>query len=291
MSRPRVCILVTNVTTVAHSEGYDREGSRSFSAVFFALGLAGVPPGEGLAGPVLVRLLGDLGQSEAAARSALLRMRRVGLLTSTRTGRGARYGPSAAVRAGHARHRNQFTGSGPEWDGGFHALLVSVPESDRGFRDELRRAAARSGYRTLRPGLLIAPSDRTGEMDPVLSRVPSGASLVSARLQLSPPDTCRVAADLWRLDDLAARYRSLVVAAREAVRKAAEQPPAGPAAVRGLAAAALPSYEAIADDPGLPADLLPSAWPGSQLSRALGEALRSFGPPVSAYIDRLQPPR
>ncbi|MGH3302700.1 MAG: hypothetical protein ACRDOK_13650 [Streptosporangiaceae bacterium] len=44
-------------------------------------------PGEPVAGPVLLRLLADLGVSGPAARSLLLRMRREGWLTSQRVGR------------------------------------------------------------------------------------------------------------------------------------------------------------------------------------------------------------
>lgn len=264
------------------------DGGRSFSAVIFVLGLAQIPPNEGLAGAVLIRLLGDLGLSEAAARSAILRMRRRGLLSSTRTGRTVAYAPSRMVIAGQQRHRNQFVGTGPDWDGAFHALLVSVPEDDRSFRDELRRTATIAGYRTLRSGLLIAPSDRTEELGTTLARTPPAASVIAARLELSPEDARRVAAELWRLGELATRYRALATAARAASEEARGHRPIGAAAVRAFAAAALPIYEAIADDPGLPADLLPEAWPGPDLSAALGEALRVFGPAVATYIHELQ---
>jgi len=253
--------------------------------VFFALGMAGVPPADALSGSVLIRLLGDLGVSESAARSTILRMRRVGLLSTVRTGRTAAYAPSPAVVAGHERRRNQFAAEGPAWDGSFHALLVGVPERHRSFRDELRRMAAMAGYRTLRPGLLIAPSDRSAEFAATLARRPSQASIVAARLQLGPDDTRRVASELWALDELAERYRALVVAARAA---AGRHPPSGANAVQALAAATLPIYVAILDDPGLPADLLPTGWPGPDLSSALGETLRAFGPPIADYLRRLR---
>jgi DNA-binding transcriptional regulator PaaX len=47
-------------------------------------------------------------------------------------------------------------------------------------------------------------------------------------------------------------------------------------------------YEAIADDPGLPAALLPPAWPAGEVGAALGAALRALGPAVSRYIDELR---
>jgi len=257
---------------------------RSIGTVFFALGMAGVPPADALAGPVLIRLLDDLGLSHSAARSTILRMRRMGLLLTVRTGRTAAYAPSPAVILGHERHRNQFVGDGPAWDGSFHALLVKVPERHRAFRDELRRMATVVGYRTLRAGLLIAPSDRSAELTTTLGRIPPGASIVAARLEFAPEDTRRVASELWELDELAERYRALATAARTASRAARDQPPSGAEAVQALAAATLPIFEAIADDPGLPADLLPSAWPGPELSAALGEALRSFGPAIGHHL-------
>jgi len=256
--------------------------------VFFALGMAGVPPADALSGSVLIRLLGDLGVSESAARSTILRMRRVGLLSTVRTGRTAAYAPSPAVIAGHERRRNQFVAEGPAWDGSFHALLVGVPEQHRSFRDELRRMAAMAGYRTLRAGLLIAPSDRSSEFAATLARRPSQASIVAARLQLGPDDTRRVASELWALDELAERYRALIVAARAASDAARHHPPSDADAVQALAAATLPIYVAILDDPGLPADLLPTGWPGPDLSSALGETLRAFGPSIADYLRRLR---
>ncbi len=276
------------MTTDTHFEEPAPEGGRSFGRVFFALGLAGVPPGAALAGPVLIHLLGDLGLSAAAARSTVLRMRRAGWLTSERTGRTVAYSPSPAALVAHERHRNQFIGSGPHWDGAFHALLVTVPERERAFRDELRRVATVAGYRTLRSGLLIAPSDRREELASVLGSVPSDASLVSARLELSQADTRRVAADLWRLEELSERYRAVTQRAVAATERARDALPTGALAVQELAAAALPIYEAITDDPGLPPDLLPPDWPGSALSTALGAALRTFGPPIADYVGQLQ---
>jgi len=278
------------VSQVTHREDRDHIG-RAFGNVFFALGLAGVPPAEALAGPVLIRLLGDLGVSESAARSAILRMQRVGLLITVRAGRTAAYGLSPSVIVGHERHRDQFVGDGPAWDGGFHALLVTVPERHRAFRDELRRMATIAGYRSLRAGLLIAPSDRSAELATTLARIPPQASIVAARLQLAPDDTRRVATELWALDELGERYRALVLTARGASRAARRHLPSGAAAVQALAAATLPIYEAIADDPGLPSDLLPPAWPGAALSAALGEALRTFGPPIAQYVKSLRDQR
>ncbi len=256
--------------------------------ILFALGAARVPPDRPLPGPALIALLGDLGLTEPAARSAILRMRRSGWLVSQRTGRTVSYAPSAPILAGHRRRAGAFAGPGPVGDGSFHALLVSVPERARAFRDELRRAAHVAGYRTLRAGLLIAPGDHRPELGDLLARVPPDASVVAGRLELDPEDARRVASRLWALADLADRYRAVAAQARAVTASVTADRPEGADAFRALAAALLPVYEAVADDPSLPVELLPPAWPAAEVGAALGTALRALGPAVSRHVADLR---
>jgi phenylacetic acid degradation operon negative regulatory protein len=253
------------------------------SLILFVLGAARVPPEPPLPGPALVALLSDLGLSEGAARSAILRMRRGGWLDSHRGGRTVAYSPSERVVTGHRRRAGTLSSPDETWSGSFHALLVSVAESSRPFRDEFRRAAHIAGYRTLRSGLVIAPSDRRRELGDILDRVPADASVIPGWLALDPGDARRVAGELWALDDLAAWYRQLTGRA-EAASARARGAVAGAATFRAFAAATLPIYQAVADDPGLPAALCPPDWPAPALGRALAGALQAFGPAVAAYL-------
>lgn len=247
-----------------------------------------MPPEPPLPGPALIGLLGELGLSEGAARSAILRMRRAGWLISQRTGRTVAYAPSEQVVAGHRRRADGFTSTGPPWDGSFHALLVSAAENRRAFRDALRRAAHIAGYRRLQAGLLVAASDRRAELGDLLQVIPPGASVVSGRLQLGPEDMRRVAQDLWALVELADRYQALASRATAAAATARSDPRQGSDAFRSFADATLPIYEAIADDPGLPEALLPAHWPGPQLAAALAETLAAFGPALVAHVAHLR---
>jgi phenylacetic acid degradation operon negative regulatory protein len=165
---------------------------------------------------------------------------------------------------------------------------VSVPEQRRAFRDELRRAAHLAGYATLRPGLLVAASDRRAELDDLLTRIPPGASVVAGRLELGLGESRRVANELWDLEDLGHRFRSLAAFSRAAAKSALGGSLTGSQAFGAFAAATLPIYTAVADDPGLPAELLPAHWPAPELGAALGEALQAFGPPVTAHIADLR---
>jgi phenylacetic acid degradation operon negative regulatory protein len=266
------------------------EISPQVGLVGLAFGAAQVQPGEPVAGPVLLRLLADLGVSGPAARSLLLRMRREGWLTSERAGRRARYRLAPIVFASQDRVERQLRGDRPAWNGSFSGVLYTVPERFRPFRDRLRRSALLLGYVTLRPGLLVATTDRYDELVAVLPAPPAGSQLLRTKLTFSADDSRRLAAELWDLDGIAALYRQAIAEFDGRVVEAQQQPPAGAAALRAFAAAVLPLYRAGSADPDLPAELLPADWPSLRLSAAIGRAFAVFVPLVSDYLDAFAAP-
>ncbi len=254
--------------------------------VCFVFGVAGASGGEELPGPVLMSLLGDLGLSMSAARSLVGRMGREGALISVRRGRVAHYRLAAPVVAVQARLAAQLQGRRPGWDGAFAGVLFEVPEAHRGFRDRLRRAAGLAGYAVLRPGLLIAPTERWHELAPVMADAPAaGARVLRARIELAAGESARLAGELWDLPALACRYERVLSAAGDAATRAQHDLPRGRAAFAAFAAATLPIYEVIAADPDLPTELLPADWPGPALADGLARALRVFGPVITEYLD------
>jgi phenylacetic acid degradation operon negative regulatory protein len=266
------------------------EISPQVSLVCFAYGAAQAQSGAPVAGPLLLRLLADLGVSGPAARSLLLRMRREGLLTSRRVGREARYRLAPIVFAGQERVERQLRGDRAVWNGSFSSVLYTVPERDRAFRDRLRRSALLLGYVALRPGLLVATTDRYDDLVAELPAQPPGSQLLQATLTFSATDSHRLAAGLWDLDAIAARYQRALAEFDARVREARLNPPAGPAALRAFAAAVLPLYQAGAADPALPAELLPPDWPAVELGAAIGRAFAVFAPPVGEYLDAIAAP-
>jgi phenylacetic acid degradation operon negative regulatory protein len=269
------------------------EMSPQVGLVCFAYGTAQAAartkPGEPVAGPVLLRLLADVGMSGSAARSLLLRMRREGWLTSQRVGRQARYQLAPIVFAGQERVERQLRGDRPAWNGSFSGVLYTVPERSRSFRDRLRRSALLLGYVTLRPGLLVATTDRYEELTGVLPSAPAGSQLLRTTLTFSAADSRRLAAELWDLAGIAALYRRAVAEFDDCVAEVQQRPPAGAAALRAFAAAVLPLYRAGSADPDLPAELLPADWPARQLSTAIGRAFTVFVPLVSEYLHAFAP--
>jgi phenylacetic acid degradation operon negative regulatory protein len=253
--------------------------------VFFAFGVArAARPDKQLPGPALMRLLCDLGLSDSAARSVLLRMRRDGWLSSERVGREARYQLTPILDAAQARVERQLHGDRPAWSGSFNGMLYMVPERHRAYRDRLRICARLLGYVRLRPGLVIATTDRYEELTSLLPPPPPDSQILSVRLTLSAQNSHQIAGELWGLDALAARYRAVLADARDRTTRAERRPPSNTPAFQAFAATTLPVFEILREDPDLPAALLPPDWPGQQLGAALQRAFQVFSPLLQDYL-------
>ena len=222
--------MLTNVIRNVASDGTVARPSRgrSVALVPFLFGVSGRPE---LSGTALTRLLGDLGLTEAAARALVARMRRDGHLLSERRGGGAHYRLAGDMAAGFARIRHAATSEPPRWTGHFHALLYQVPESERPYRDALRRAALLTGYGLLQQGVLIALTDRSAQLGPLLAP-PEGVRLHRVTLAMAEADAACAAYDAWDLGTLSEAYAQHAEAIEAAVRTAPDAPRADAAALR-----------------------------------------------------------
>jgi len=257
--------------------------------VFFALGLVSlIDDGTANAGLVLA-VANELGLPPTAARAVILRLRNDGQVTSQRIGRSARYTVGSAVAVAQRRWTEHFREGSPPWDGTFAGLLYDFPERDRPRRDRLRRVARIAGYGLLRPGLLISPDDRWHQLAQAFGTDEQAGRILRVGLTLASSKACSIARDLWELDRLAERYREI---ARTTSRMLAN--PSGRAGgensspIARLYQATQPIYDAVAQDPALPHELLPADWPAHQLGAALARANAILGPSAVEQLHALK---
>lgn len=229
----------------------------------------------------LIRLMASLDVPAPAVRSALSRLKKRGVLLSTRAGSAAAYrlDPDLAdvFREGDERiFSARRSRPGDRW------LLASfsVPESQRHLRHQLRTILARRGFGTVGSGLWVAPE----LVAPHIRRDLERAHLLEyvelfAAEHLTGRDLATEVATWWDLPTLAAHYAGFndrfaaMLARWEAGGQELDDEQAFADHVLAVTAWRRLPYL----DPGLPVEALPESWPGlraQEIFAALHERLR-----------------
>jgi phenylacetic acid degradation operon negative regulatory protein len=227
---------------------------------------------EPLPSAVIVGLLAEFGVSDSAARAALSRLTRNGLLVTSRNGRRTFVQLSARaadVLDDGARRIFSFGRNPAPWDGMWSLVAFSIPEEHRAARDELRKALRWLGFAPLYDGLWVSPRDHAGEVIERLKDLgittatafratalplPAGAMPLGA----APLD---IPSRAWDLSGLCGRYQEFTTFAGTL----RDETDAGHVSVADALVArtrVMNEWRAFPTmDPDLPDELLPAAWP------------------------------
>jgi phenylacetic acid degradation operon negative regulatory protein len=196
-------------------------------------------------------LLAELGVDEPAVRSSISRLKRRGLLGAQRVDGVAGYGLTSSSRGVlDEGDRRIFDRARARPGDGWLVAVFSVPETHRQRRHALRSRLTWLGFGTVAAGVWIAPAHLESETRDVLERdgLAPYVDLFGADYRAFGDVRDKVSR-WWDLDGLGRLYAEFL----------AEYEPMLVAWRRGGAAI---GAEAPYLDPGLPADLLPPAWPG-----------------------------
>jgi len=214
----------------------------------------------------LVGALELLGVEEGAARQALARSSERGFVAAERVGRRTRWTltPRAErlLREGAARIYSFGLEAGV-WDGLWLLVLASVPEHNRHLRARLRTRMTWEGFGSLAPGAWVTPwADREAAAWAIFEDLDLTNGPVSwvGRPGAMGSVEERVG-HIWDLDTVAAQYADFIAASR------ARSPASRAQAFAALARLVHDWRHFPAADPGLPAQLLPAAWPGQTAAR------------------------
>jgi phenylacetic acid degradation operon negative regulatory protein len=212
----------------------------------------------------LVQAMGTLGISEAAARSAVLRLKKRGILDSQRVGRRAFYW---MARAG-MRELNVggFRFSLPAekaWNGKWTIVVYSIPEEQRTLRDALRCSLKWWGFGSLAPGTWISTRVLLPEIESDLQELGVWEYVsVFESAYLGPGDPFAMVDRAFpELGALESGYRDYITEAKEVLRDVES----GLLDDEGCFAIRMHNlweiYSVAKDDPILPPTLLPADWP------------------------------
>jgi phenylacetic acid degradation operon negative regulatory protein len=217
---------------------------------------------EPLPSAAIVALLAEFGVSDSAARAALSRLTRNGLLVTSKTGRrtfSRLSSRAAAILDDGARRIFSFGAASQPWDGMWSLVAFSIPEDNRAARDALRKQLRWRGFAPLYDGLWVSPRDHAAEVIGCLKDLDIATG--TAFRATSVPASGDIPARAWDLDGLRQRYECFIAFAGQ-LRDAAvagRVPPTDALIARTRVMDEWRAFPAL--DPDLPAELLPSAWP------------------------------
>ena len=222
---------------------------------------------EPLPSAAIVALLAEFGVSDSAARAALSRMTRNGLLVTSRSGRRTfvRLSARAAdVLDDGARRIFSFGATRAPWDGMWSLVAFSIPEQNRAVRDELRKALRWLGFAPLYDGLWVAPRDQVGEVMDRLTQLGIGTATAFRASAVPGGEASDIPARAWDLAGLRRGYEEFIAYARllRDQTAAGEITPTDALVARTRVMNEWRAFPAM--DPDLPSELLPAAWPRAE---------------------------
>lgn len=228
----------------------------------------------------LVRLLAALDIAAPATRTAVSRMVRQGWLTPVRLPEGPGYAltPPGIRRLDEAAGRIYRVGRSP-WDGRWHVLVLGAVR-ERARRERLRAALTYLGYAPLDDGTWLSPH-ASPEVDELLDAEQVRAERFSAGYEGDP---CGLVARTWDLEALARSYLRWLGDAEELVVSPGDRRGDEDAfAVRSRLVHEWRKF--LFRDPGLPAELLPTDWPGTKAAAYFDAESARLLPAASRFVD------
>ncbi len=228
----------------------------------------------------LVRLLASLGIAAPAVRTAISRMVRQGWLDPVRVPAGAGYAltPRATRRLDEAAERIYQHGS-RNWDGGWHLVVVERVR-ERARRERVQASLRYLGYAQLDETTWLSPRPST-ELQALREAERIRVEPFAARYDGDPRG---LLARAWDLDGLARAYQSWLAEARELVEPVgADAPDEAIFAARSRLVHEWRKF--LFRDPGLPAELLPEHWPGTEATEFFHVESTRLLPAASRFVD------
>ncbi len=211
----------------------------------------------------LINVLGKLDVEEKSARQALARTAAGGWLSSERVGRSVRWSltaPGRRLLTEGAERIYSFGARAADWDGMWLVCYVSVPESKRKLRDQLRTRLSWAGFGSPEPGVWISPhAGHEAEAAAVIEELGLDAEAMSFTARFAGIGNEQTMVDkAWNLDEVGARYEEFIDAFT-GLR------PTEPDAVLVAQARLVHEWRRFPFlDPQLPDKLLPPRWSGTR---------------------------
>jgi phenylacetic acid degradation operon negative regulatory protein len=240
----------------------------------------------------LIELLGLFGLSGQAVRSTLSRMSHKGWLESRKAGRYSFYSLTAkCIELLEEGAQRIFQPRCDPWDGRWHLLTYSIPESKRDLRRRLRKRLLWLGFGALNHATWISPRDLRAEVEEAVNalRVCPYVEFFTAEHRGFASDE-EIVARCWDLERLNDYYADFI---------ARYDPPFQQHQARLMAGDGMEPQECFVQrflliheyrsspymDPNLPLELLPDDWLGEKAAQLFQQYHDLLVDEAEAFVD------
>jgi phenylacetic acid degradation operon negative regulatory protein len=213
----------------------------------------------------IVALLGEAGVGSSAARTAISRLSRRGVLENSRDGRYSSYRLTSSaignLSAGGAWIAGFATRSDP-WDGFWTIVSFSFPQEERSQRRALRGQLRWLGYAPLYDALWVSPDAPNPTVKQRLATITLGSmTMFRARHVELATRTNRNPIDAWDIAAIGRRYNAFIRRWKPLLPRIDGGKVSGAAAVHARTEIMDAYRHFPIIDPQLPIELMPARWP------------------------------
>jgi phenylacetic acid degradation operon negative regulatory protein len=227
-----------------------------------------------------VSLLGILGVSETAARTALHRMVKASFLQRQAHDSKPGY---AMTQAWSDYMRPSEPRVGPDDDVGQWALVtVSVPEKRRTQRHVIRTILGRRGFASVGNGVWIAPRLHIDAVQADLDEAGLAGYVDMFTARYETGGISQFARRYWDVDAIADAYRKFI---RDVRRRLRHDPAPGAQVFADVVLTSNAWRRMGFIDPQLPSEALPHDWPRGEAQAMHDSLLERFLEPARTYVD------
>jgi phenylacetic acid degradation operon negative regulatory protein len=238
----------------------------------------------------LIGLVGPLGLSERMVRTAVYRLSQDGILTSDQAGRRSYYAlTDNGRRQFQSAQRRIYSLPEGGWDGCWLFVLLS-DEAPAPAREALKRELTFQGFAALSPSLLAHPGAEAGPARRAIAANGLDEHALTLRAEAHDDSTLvplrRIVANAWDLQSMADQYRAFLdhfQPLADALKADGASTSAQDAFL--LRTLLIHDYRRILlRDPGLPPDLLPEGWPGTQANQLAAQLYHALADKAEAHL-------
>jgi phenylacetic acid degradation operon negative regulatory protein len=243
---------------------------------------------EHLPSAALVALLGEFDVGLTAARAALNRLARRGVVVSSKIGRNSYYGlaPGASdmLLAGSYRFVS-FGQENESWDGNWTVAMFSLSERERELRYSVYSRLRWLGFAPLYDGTWVSARPIAEQVRQEFDELGLREVTVFRAVEHAP--SARRPIDAWDLDEIAARYTEFVTTYGP-LRAQVSNGDVGASQALLSRTHIMDSWRSFpAVDPDLPSDLLPGRWPRREAHELFVNVYNTLGPLAAIRVRQI----